>query len=115
MVTITLRFLGNKYQSKLLELTDASELPEFMGGSCTCADQRGCLCSDKGPWRNQDNTYILVHHGKLHGVSDENPLALLIGRLGLPLYGPVVIIQCCMTMIWKGKNSYSYFRCLSLG
>ncbi|XP_024165061.1 phosphatidylinositol/phosphatidylcholine transfer protein SFH8 isoform X1 [Rosa chinensis] len=52
--TSKIHVLGNKYQSKLLEIIDASELPEFLGGSCTCADQGGCLRSDKGPWKNPD-------------------------------------------------------------
>ncbi|KAM7482626.1 hypothetical protein LguiB_007209 [Lonicera macranthoides] len=52
--TSKIHVLGNKYQSKLLEIIDASELPEFLGGMCTCADQGGCLHSDKGPWKNPD-------------------------------------------------------------
>ncbi|CBI19741.3 hypothetical protein VitviT2T_027763 [Vitis vinifera] len=50
--TSKIHVLGNKYQSKLLEIIDASELPEFLGGSCICADQGGCLKSDKGPWKD---------------------------------------------------------------
>lgn len=52
--TAKIHVLGNKYQSKLLEIIDASELPEFLGGTCTCADQGGCMLSDKGPWKDQD-------------------------------------------------------------
>ncbi|KAK4345409.1 hypothetical protein RND71_035585 [Anisodus tanguticus] len=52
--TSKIHVLGNKYQNKLLEIVDASELPEFLGGTCTCADQGGCLRSDKGPWQNPE-------------------------------------------------------------
>ncbi|KAI5413408.1 Phosphatidylinositol/phosphatidylcholine transfer protein sfh6, variant 4, partial [Lathyrus oleraceus] len=52
--TSKIHFLGNKYQSKLLEVIDASELPKFLGGTCSCADEGGCLRSDKGPWKNPE-------------------------------------------------------------
>ncbi|KZV52628.1 hypothetical protein F511_07021 [Dorcoceras hygrometricum] len=52
--TAKIHVLGNKYQSKLLEIIDASELPEFLGGTCTCADKGGCMVSDKGPWNDTE-------------------------------------------------------------
>ncbi|PWZ10430.1 Phosphatidylinositol/phosphatidylcholine transfer protein SFH3 [Zea mays] len=51
-----LEVLGSNYQSRLLEVIDSSELPEFLGGSCTCSDKGGCLGSNKGPWNDR---YIL--------------------------------------------------------
>ncbi|XP_020100074.1 phosphatidylinositol/phosphatidylcholine transfer protein SFH12-like [Ananas comosus] len=48
--TAKIHVLSNKYQSKLLEVIDASELPEFLGGTCNC--EGGCLRSDKGPWKD---------------------------------------------------------------
>ncbi|KAJ7967293.1 Phosphatidylinositol/phosphatidylcholine transfer protein [Quillaja saponaria] len=61
--TAKIHVLGNKYQSKLLEIIDASELPEFLGGTCTCADKGGCMRSDKGPW-NDPEIMKMVQNGQ---------------------------------------------------
>ncbi|XP_074588834.1 phosphatidylinositol/phosphatidylcholine transfer protein SFH13-like isoform X2 [Curcuma longa] len=50
--TSKIHVLGAKYQSKLLEAVDSSQLPDFLGGTCTCYTQGGCLRSNKGPWND---------------------------------------------------------------
>ncbi|KAK8478230.1 hypothetical protein V6N11_046745 [Hibiscus sabdariffa] len=52
--TAKINVLGNKFQSKLLEIIDEGQLPDFLGGTCTCADQGGCMISDKGPWKDPE-------------------------------------------------------------
>ncbi|CAN6277482.1 unnamed protein product [Urochloa humidicola] len=62
--TAKIHVLGNKYQSKLLEIIDASELPEFLGGTCTCPEYGGCLKGEKGPWKDP-NILKMVQSGEV--------------------------------------------------
>lgn len=79
---MVLKVLGSKYQNKLLEVIDSrwgfklmckliqlirglyhtyfrifflySQLPDFLGGICSCPNEGGCLRSNKGPWNDPD-------------------------------------------------------------
>ncbi|XP_073270954.1 phosphatidylinositol/phosphatidylcholine transfer protein SFH9 [Primulina huaijiensis] len=63
--TAKIHVLGAKYQIKLLEFIEASQLPNFLGGSCSCPNEGGCLGSDKGPWNDPQLTKLVhaLHDG----------------------------------------------------
>ncbi|XP_066336705.1 disease resistance protein RGA5-like isoform X3 [Miscanthus floridulus] len=66
--------LGSNYQSRLLEVIDSSELPEFLGGLCTCSDKGGCLGSSKGPW-NDPYILKLIHNLEAGCVREIKPIS----------------------------------------
>ncbi|XP_078171520.1 phosphatidylinositol/phosphatidylcholine transfer protein SFH13-like isoform X1 [Carex rostrata] len=53
--------LGTKFHSRLLEVIDTSQLPAFLGGTCTC--EGGCLRSNKGPWNDPDVIKLVQNGG----------------------------------------------------
>ncbi|XP_022771470.1 phosphatidylinositol/phosphatidylcholine transfer protein SFH9-like isoform X2 [Durio zibethinus] len=60
--TAKIHVLGSKFHNKLFEIIDPSQLPEFLGGTCVCPNNGGCLRSDKGPWNNPE-IMKLIHSG----------------------------------------------------
>ncbi|XP_071907639.1 phosphatidylinositol/phosphatidylcholine transfer protein SFH13-like isoform X1 [Coffea arabica] len=49
-----IQVLEPKSLGKLLEAIDSSQLPDFLGGSCSCPVEGGCLRSNMGPWNDLD-------------------------------------------------------------
>ncbi|KAG8387331.1 hypothetical protein BUALT_Bualt02G0010300 [Buddleja alternifolia] len=82
--TAKIHVLGTKYQNKLLEVVDASQLPDFLGGSCSCPNEGGCLRSEKGPWKNLQLMKLVhaLHDGesicprKITSFSDDDDLEI---------------------------------------
>ncbi|KAH9318344.1 hypothetical protein KI387_020113, partial [Taxus chinensis] len=86
--TAKIHVLGNKYQSKLLEIIDASQLPEFLGGTCVCPEEGGCLASDRGPWKDPD-IMKLVMNGEVKCARQIVTVSTVEGKTvshGKPLY-----------------------------
>ncbi|CAL5019294.1 unnamed protein product [Urochloa decumbens] len=82
--------LGTKYQSRLLEAIDASQLPEYFGGSCMCPNHGGCLRSNKGPW-SDPSIMKLVHSmeslkeiGQVSDIEDTITGSVRLRALKLP-------------------------------
>jgi len=52
------RIMGSNYKPFLIEQIGAENLPDFLGGTCTCSHvPGGCLDSAAGPW----NDYVVVN------------------------------------------------------
>ncbi|XP_008794691.2 phosphatidylinositol/phosphatidylcholine transfer protein SFH13-like isoform X2 [Phoenix dactylifera] len=76
--TAKIHVLGSKFQHRLLEAIDASQLPDFLGGSCTCLAEGGCLKSNNGPWKDP-NIMKLVRNART--TSSRHARRVLHGEL----------------------------------
>ncbi|CAI9088119.1 OLC1v1022364C1 [Oldenlandia corymbosa var. corymbosa] len=56
-----IQVLEPKSLGKLLEVIDPSQLPDFLGGSCSCPVEGGCLRSNMGPWNDPDIMKIVYN------------------------------------------------------
>ncbi|XP_009120130.1 phosphatidylinositol/phosphatidylcholine transfer protein SFH14 isoform X1 [Brassica rapa] len=77
MTIAKIQVLEPKSLSKLHEAIDSSQLPEFLGGLCKCANEGGCLRSNKGPW-NDPEIIELVHHMEVNHVQQTTKTPLHI-------------------------------------
>lgn len=56
-----IQVLEPKSLGKLQEAIDPSQLPDFLGGSCSCPAEGGCLRSNMGPWSDPEIMKIVCN------------------------------------------------------
>jgi hypothetical protein len=66
-------------------LLDFLSIWEHLGGSILSLEYMTCSLQ-KQYHKGMSNSLLPFLYIRLHGVCEENPLAPIIGRLGLPLY-----------------------------
>ncbi|KAI3769094.1 hypothetical protein L6452_00191 [Arctium lappa] len=56
-----IQVLEPKSLGKLHEAIDPSQLPDFLGGTCTCSAEAGCLRSNMGPWNDPEIMKVVIN------------------------------------------------------
>lgn len=51
-----IKICGGSFKTDLLEFLDDENIPDFLGGKCTCAALGGCINSNIGPWNDFELT-----------------------------------------------------------
>ena len=67
---VKIRIIGSNFQPVLQEAISPENLPDFLGGTCTCPHvEGGCLHSDAGPWN--DKAFAKKNKELLNEVEEE--------------------------------------------
>ncbi|KAL6538509.1 hypothetical protein OROGR_012497 [Orobanche gracilis] len=105
-----IQVLDPKSLGKLLDVIDPSQLPEFLGGSCTCNVEEGCLRSNKGPWNDPEIMKLVCNaettYERLNKLSSDQQ------KIDSYFKIQALKARCCDTSI-SGSGSDADDLCLS--
>jgi len=66
-----IKILGGNFKKELLEVVEPENLPDFLGGTCTCTEYGGCLYSNLGPWNDYEVVGVGIRRKHQHAITNE--------------------------------------------